>query len=1115
MQLVNMDVDRHGTGDRCRLGNFSPGLNAISGPRGSGKTALLAWLRQLSGSLLNPPISSAGGSPVSGSLQFRNNGQAYRLTNDRVGRTACEEFDVGPTASGYSGRRSPSPLTRLQCQVLASLLAASGTADTESALQTLAEQLRLTETDYQPLSTEAEQLLVRRRELEKQLERFLPIQPSAEILLERRAKLQRELVSAEEAVRERDSRLARQREQEEQRQRIENELDAVTRLIDELDEQLTKRCDELSRVEVAVPGPSEASDRQRLQCIDEQLARWRQTLSDMQSHRERIEKEVVENRLAVQVGNQLADSNNDDPRAIVRSLEAQILAAQKQLDGLAEHNGQTISTAPLSSTAYRVYTDEFGNTRISYSPRQPQFVDRQELPAVLRQMQRELYELCQQIDRHESRSANENLHLQSQQLRRCEQELQSSIEKLISERAGLLQHIAEKYNLATERIALTNSESCQCREHPRLEEWLRRDEVPATVESRTSSRLAWMEEIDAMQRQRDAASERAGACRSQLKTLSDQEVTGPGQSNVCELSVRDPAVIRADLNSLAEQLATLERRDLLARELQQIRAQLSDFPAASSVSGFLQATNRHIAGLMAGVREHYERAGGSSNGELEGYTVPNPLVRIAMRLVIADAVAEREQRIPVFLDETLDALPPEIQQSAMNHLAEVASRGQQLFVLTSDEQIAEMVRGHTGWVGYMQAAPAIRSSLDVNRHLAALANDLEADEWCPTPTRPEGVRRGVPRGDYYLNERSLIEDAPSIDPTSAARCRALGVDRVGDLLNVDPPWLAVHMKLDGIDGGHVTAWQAEARLLCGVPRLRPFDARLLVGSGVTSPQQLAKMHPSKLLKRVERFLTTKQGRYILRSGSSFELSRVTTWIASAKGGSRQYYESSIDDRPPIDDRGVSTERDQQSTSRQPSSASTGRANGKRSRRAASASKHRPQGQAYAVVGGSREKSSKLETRETARPGRALRYYLELASPIVDAPSIGSRMAARLEPFGISTVSQLLAANPAELAQQLDLRRVETSTVQAWQAQARLMCRVPNLRGHDVQLLVACGLTSPEELAGMEAAELLAQVQEIARSPRGELILRGSPEPEIDEVSSWLEWVGHCRSLNAA
>ena len=113
------------------------------------------------------------------------------------------------------------------------------------------------------------------------------------------------------------------------------------------------------------------------------------------------------------------------------------------------------------------------------------------------------------------------------------------------------------------------------------------------------------------------------------------------------------------------------------------------------------------------------------------------------------------------------------------------------------------------------------------------------------------------------------------------------------------------------------------------------------------------------------------------------------------------------------------------------------------------------------------------------------------------------------------VDQLLAANATSLTDKLNLRRIDAATIRAWQEQARLVCRIPNLRGHDAQLLVACNLTSPEELAAMQAAAVLKQVLAVAQSSEGQRILRGSKQPDLAEVNDWIDWASQCRSLNAA
>jgi hypothetical protein len=110
---------------------------------------------------------------------------------------------------------------------------------------------------------------------------------------------------------------------------------------------------------------------------------------------------------------------------------------------------------------------------------------------------------------------------------------------------------------------------------------------------------------------------------------------------------------------------------------------------------------------------------------------------------------------------------------------------------------------------------------------------------------------------------------------------------------------------------------------------------------------------------------------------------------------------------------------------------------------------------------------------------------------------------------------LLRAQPAKLASQLKVREVDEALVQSWQQQADLVCRVPLLRGHDAQLLVAVGVTRLEELAECQPEALLQQLQPIVRSQAGKRILRGGAEPDLAEVSGWIQNAQRRRELRAA
>ena len=144
-----------------------------------------------------------------------------------------------------------------------------------------------------------------------------------------------------------------------------------------------------------------------------------------------------------------------------------------------------------------------------------------------------------------------------------------------------------------------------------------------------------------------------------------------------------------------------------------------------------------------------------------------------------------------------------------------------------------------------------------------------------------------------------------------------------------------------------------------------------------------------------------------------------------------------------------------------------------------------------------------------------RFYLELDAPIVDAPSIGPKTAQVLEQAGITHVRSFLERSPEELVSRLEPGTFSVDMLRVWQHQARLMCQVPGLRGHDVQLLVACGVTTPEQLAQADSARLSERANQFVATPAAKRLMRNPQPPELEEVREWISWAAHSRSLRAA
>lgn len=141
-----------------------------------------------------------------------------------------------------------------------------------------------------------------------------------------------------------------------------------------------------------------------------------------------------------------------------------------------------------------------------------------------------------------------------------------------------------------------------------------------------------------------------------------------------------------------------------------------------------------------------------------------------------------------------------------------------------------------------------------------------------------------------------------------------------------------------------------------------------------------------------------------------------------------------------------------------------------------------------------------------------RIHLTPAQGIVDAPSIGPKMAERLAPIGLKTVADLLAADPEATADKLGFQSVNARTVREWQDQTRLVCAVPGLRGTHAQLLVGAGYRTVDALAAAEPDALCASVLAYAAGNEGQRLLRNGDPPDIQRIKSWVD---NARATRAA
>lgn len=145
-------------------------------------------------------------------------------------------------------------------------------------------------------------------------------------------------------------------------------------------------------------------------------------------------------------------------------------------------------------------------------------------------------------------------------------------------------------------------------------------------------------------------------------------------------------------------------------------------------------------------------------------------------------------------------------------------------------------------------------------------------------------------------------------------------------------------------------------------------------------------------------------------------------------------------------------------------------------------------------------SRKTLSRLDASP----RCYLTEGDDLERAPSIGPKLAERLALGGIVTVKNFLDADADTVVSLLGGGRFDVDTVERWKTEARLVLRVPGLRGTHAQLLAGAGYETPEKLAEADPVELSSALLSYATTPAGTRILRNGDTPDVEAVTRWVQ-----------
>lgn len=614
--------------------------------------------------------------------------------------------------------------------------------------------------------------------------------------------------------------------------------------------------------------------------------------------------------------------------------------------------------------------------------------------------------------------------------------------------------------------------------------------------------------------------------------------------------------LRLQLDALNESISSLEA--ILAQD------RAPSGPLFDAGNYFQRLTCGHYAGLVRGKSGRAELRAMTATGqnvalqELSRGTQSQ--AALAMRLSILDALAERGINPPLILDDVLVDSDRDRAAAAINLLTEW-SQNRQTLMMTCQRQLIDAMRAGDIQVLSLGSAtvsdePRRATVVAEMMNPKAVASSIAKTSFASTTVKPtqktveisaarvlpitqtktvssNGSAAAVEKDTYWLDPDSMVVRIPSISETDARRLGSIGIESVEHLVLISLSEVEEDLIELQINPRTFLRWQSEGRLLCLVPGLTARDAQLLAWAGITSAEELAAIETQLLLGRLTALSTNRAASYLKVDAESFSTDRLNRW--RAKAGRARSSRTMFTSRPRIRSLRAARQerrRDSDRTSRSTSNRSSSHSSGS-SRTTSNGSSDRPRtlsvverrrairrdpqttgstSQSTVATTAIAQTTSTISTTDTATEWR---YYLETESPVVDAPSIGPKMARRLAKVKIRTVSDLLSADPAAVARGLDDRRIKKQTVIDWQDQARLMCCIPMLRGHDVQVLVACNFRTVEKVSASSPNAMFSIVGPFVKTKDGERLLRSSKVPDLEEVTEWIEFARHARSLKAA
>ena len=1141
MKLNGISVEQFGVCRNINFSGFCGGFNLVYGKNGSGKTTLTNFVKNVLYGLEHDVASGR----QHGFLHASESGRAYRLSREIGNQFVCLGQSDSSQLSDSLWMQHPAPdaIQRIDKDTFDCAFVVDGRSaieDSTAIARLLNARLNVPEgkgvldaADNSHIAVEIRGLEDRIRLLNGQIADFerqktdagQQLEMHSSSLLSRKADVEREIFELNKRLESYDLPALR------------SHVDSLDREISELRLLMEQNANQI----MVAPQPVNnelAILYRRLDEIDNQIRRWRNVYADVQQQRIDLKDEML-------VWTDLTLDSATHPyhrsRALLYEIEATVGNAESTLHELRS----TDVAAPDADEVADHLTDLCG------------------------QIRENLYALCDELGTQYKSLRHRNAAAELKRLRRCYHEISDNIEFLVEQHRAVLEEVRILDPAGAAAIARAENKFCECAQHQGYLEARRvhiGEFLPAQVAvPQRHDSLADKHRLAEMETIRSEKVRQLVEFENELTNLETQRRNLVSeQSRISSSS--DENNIRARLNSIQSQLEQLcIERNGLENEKQRLQRMPLE-PANPIMTGACdyvrQLTNNRIRNIwlspelganicvedQTGVEFAFERLSSGIQQQ----------VVLSMCLAIVEHYRQMSVALPMVLDDVFVNLDPELIQATFNTLDRFTQNGSQMVAMTSDQTVLELARSRRVVV------------FDLPETSVTPVVPMWTPERMPTIAPPESytvptvsyapsvapVRSSQPvesisvdndRNDVIpLGENSDLRILGVVNSDDLNRLADIRVNTIAQLLQLNPSELPIEFEQEGLSSSDIDRWQAQAWLMMCVPELHAVDAQILLEIGVLEPEQLESTHCQQLVDRISRYLNSTDAIRVDNFGHSYNRERINRWYDSLgqtrsswrlpSGYSRRNrWRSSVTRNRDQDSRRqrFSFDRSSDNQPRRRRAPNTERIIPAASRTAQSASRFtRQESRSDALAdrqiasdrqNAGRERAARSEKKSTSRskptapPASAvkLKFYLDLKDQLEAAPSIGPKTAERFVKIGVVSVGDFLTQTAESMAPKINYKRITVDVIRQWQHQARLVCRVPNLRGHDAQLLVACGIIEAEDLGVQSPNKLFSIIQPFAESKDGLKIIRAGKQPDLAEITDWINWAKQTRSLQAA